>query len=154
MCGSEVEFGEVRWGDVCGSEGGEVRCVDRRSKTVKGGRKTHRGSAFGSVIGLRWRIGGEVRWGDVWIGGLKRSMVEGKLTVGLRLARWSNYREGLAVRWARCDLEWAGSVWVAGLVVKEVAELFLSLTLSLFCAWLGNGLKVKWKCKTISGSNE
>ena len=37
---------------VCGSEGGEVRCVDRRSKTVKGGRKTHRGSAFGSVIGL------------------------------------------------------------------------------------------------------
>ena len=30
--------------------------------------------------------------------------------------------------------------------------LSLSLALSLFCAWPGNGLKVKWKCKTISGS--
>ena len=34
------------------------------------------------------------------------------------------------------------------------SELFLSLALSLFCAWLGNGLKVKWNCKTISESNE
>ena len=33
-------------------------------------------------------------------------------------------------------------------------SLSLSLALSLFCAWPGNGLKVKWKCKTISGSKE
>ena len=136
--------GGVRWG--------EVMCVDRR----------------------------EVRW-CVWIGGLKRSKVEGKLTVGLHLARWSDYREGSVERWcvdrrsktvkggrkthrgfafgSVIELPWriggeVSSVWVAGLVVKEMAELFLSLTLSLFCAWLGNGLKVKWKCKTISGSNE
>ena len=64
--GSAERWGEVRW------------CVDRRSKTVKGGRKTHRGFAFGSVIELPWRIGGEVSsawpgvgWIDVsgWIGG-------------------------------------------------------------------------------------
>ena len=78
--------GGVRWGEVCGSD----LCVDRR---------------WGEV---RW---GEVRWG-VWIGGVKRSTVEGKLTVGLRLARWSDYREGSEVRWARRDPEWAGSVWV------------------------------------------
>ena len=30
----------------------------------------------------------------------------------------------------------------------------LSFSLSFFCAWPENGLKVKWKCKTISGSNE
>ena len=29
-----------------------------------------------------------------------------------------------------------------------------SRSLSLFCAWPGNGLKVKWKCKTIFGSKE
>ena len=156
MCGSDLcvlrRWGSVRWGEVCvsevcGSEGGEVRCVDRRSKTVKGGRKTHRRSAFGSVIGLPWRIGDEVRWGDVWIGGLNRSKVEGKLIVGLRLARWSDYHEGLAVRWARRDrsrLDWR--------LVRGWALSF-SRSLSLLRVE-GNGLKVKWICKTISGSNE
>ena len=33
-------------------------------------------------------------------------------------------------------------------------SLSLSLAFSLFCAWPGNGLKVKWKCKTISRSKE
>ena len=33
-------------------------------------------------------------------------------------------------------------------------SLSLSLALSLFCAWPGNGLKVKWFCKMIFGSNE
>ena len=32
-----------------------------------------------------------------------RSKVEGKLTVGLPKARWSDYREGSAVRWVRRD---------------------------------------------------
>ena len=32
-----------------------------------------------------------------------RSKVEGKLIVGLPKARWSDYREGSAVRWARRD---------------------------------------------------
>ena len=36
-----------------------------------------------------------------------RSKVEGKLTVGLPKARWSDYREGSAVRWARHD--WSGT---------------------------------------------
>ena len=115
--------GGVRWGEVCGSD----LCVDRR---------------WGEV---RW---GEVRWG-VWIGGVKRSTGEGKLTMGLCLARWSNYRDGedrmaeLGVTRSELDrCEWL------------MAELFLSLALSLFCAWPGNGLKVKWKCKTIFGSKE
>ena len=45
--------------------------------------------------------------------------------------------------------------------LDDLGELFFlslslsfSLALSLFCAWPENGLKVKWKCKTISGSNE
>ena len=33
-------------------------------------------------------------------------------------------------------------------------SLSLSLTLSLFCVWPRNNLKVKWKCKTISGSKK
>ena len=34
----------------------------------------------------------------MWIGGVKWSTVEGKLTVGLHLARCSDYREGEEVR--------------------------------------------------------
>ena len=74
-----------------------------------------RGSAFGSVIKLLWRIGGEVSlaWPGVsWIG------VSG--WIGVSFGGWALF--------------------------------FLSL--SLFYAWPGNGLKVKWKCKTISRSKE
>ena len=50
VCGSEVWIGDgVRRGEVrCVAR----RCVDRRCKTVNRERKTHRGSVFGSVIGL------------------------------------------------------------------------------------------------------
>ena len=68
-----------------------------------------RGSTFGSVIGLLWRIGGEV-----------------------------------SSAWPRVS-------WI-GVSFGGWALFFLSL--SLFCTWPGNGLKVKWKCKTISGSKE
>ena len=104
--------GGVWWGEVrCVYQ----RCVDRRevrwgasdwrSKTVNRGRKTHRGSTFGSVIGLPWRIGGEVSstWPGVgWIG------VSG--WIGGRFGGWA---------------------------------LSLSRSLSFFCVWPGNGLKVK-----------
>ena len=108
--------GGVRWGEVCGSDlcvdrrWGEVRWgvwivgVDRTCVWIKGGVR------WGVCLEGVW-IEGEVRLG-VWIRGVKRSTVEGKLTVGLRLARWSDYREGSEVRWARRDPEWAGSVWV------------------------------------------
>ena len=54
-------------------------------------------------------IGGKVRWG-VWIEGVKQLTGEGKLTVGLRLGRWSDYHEGedqlakLGV--TRSELDW------------------------------------------------
>ena len=67
------------------------------------------GSAFGSVIGLPWRIGGEM------------------------------------------SSAWPGVSWT-GVSFGGWALFFLSL--SLFCAWPGNSLKVKWKCKTISRSKE
>ena len=67
------------------------------------------GSTFGSMIGLSWKIGGEV------------------------------------------SSAWPGVNWI-GVSFGGWALFFLSL--SLFCAWLGNGLKVKWKSKTISGSKE
>ena len=69
----------------------------------------------------------------VWIGGVKRSTGEGKLTVGLRLARWSNYREGedrmaeLGVTRSELDrCEWLDRCECSGW-----ALLFLSLSLSL-----------------------
>ena len=40
-----------------------------------------------------------------------RSKVEGKLTVGLPKARWSDHREGSAVRWARRDRSGTNSVF-------------------------------------------
>ena len=128
--GGGVRWGEVRWGVwiglVCGSEVG-----------------------WGEV---RW---GEGRWG-VWIGGVKRSTGEGKLTMGLCLARWSNYRDGedrmaeLGVTRSELDrCEWLDRCECSGW-----ALFFLLLSLSLFRMWPGNGLKWKWKCKTIFGSKE
>ena len=46
-------------------------------------------------------------------------------TVGLRLARWLDYRERLEVRWARRDPEWTGSVWV---LVAELSSFSRSLS--------------------------
>ena len=84
---------------------------------------------------------------------------------------FSRFNEGLqsreAPRWLRSARCFARSRWSWWTILADdlgdwsfgrslyfVAELFLSLALSLFCVWLGNGLKVKWNCKTISGSNE
>ena len=91
---------------------------------------------------------------------LNRSKVEGKLTVGLPKARWSNYREGSAMRWARRDrsgLDRCLVRWSAFLSLSRsfgsLSSFFLSLSLSLLHVE-GNGLKVKLICKTISRSNE
>ena len=43
-------------------------------------------------------------------------------------------------------------LWTISTLSSFFLPLSLSLALSLFCTWPGNGLKVKWKCKTISGS--
>ena len=45
-------------------------------------------------------------------------------------------------------------LWTISTLSSFFLPLSLSLTLSLFCVWPRNGLKVKWKCKTISGSKE
>ena len=45
-------------------------------------------------------------------------------------------------------------IWTISTLSSFFLPLSLSLTLSLFCVWPRNGLKVKWKCKTISGSKE
>ena len=141
-----------------------------------------------------------------------RLKVEGKLTMGLPKAQWSNYHEGSAVRWAWRDRSGTKSafgsltgsafgswldrrldrhlvrdeigVWIGVWFVTKSAfgsltgSAFGSLTnwrldrsfsglLSLLVHWVlsfsgslsllrveGNGLKVKWICKMISGSNE
>ena len=51
---------------------------------------------------------------------------------------------------------WRARLWTISTLSSFFLPLSLSLALSLFlfCAWPGNGLKVKWKCKTISGSKE
>ena len=106
-----------------------------------------------------------------------RSKVEGKLTVGLPKARWSDHREGSAVRWARRDRSGTNSafgswldrrlvlwldrrlvrgwidVWFAHWIGVWFVALSFSRSLSLL-RMEGNGLKVKWICKMISGSNE
>lgn len=83
----------------------------------------------GSDLCVDWRWG-EVRW-SVWIGGVKWSTGEGKLTVDLRLARWSDYREGedwvveLGVTWSELDrCEWLDRCECSGW-----ALFFLSLSL-------------------------
>ena len=43
-------------------------------------------------------------------------------------------------------------LWTISTLSSFFLPLSLSLALSLFCAWPGSGLKVKWKCKTISES--
>ena len=45
-------------------------------------------------------------------------------------------------------------LWTISTLSSFFLPLSLSLAFSLFCAWPGNGLKIKWKCKTISGSKE
>ena len=138
------------------------------------GSDVHVDQTWGSVIVHR-------RWGCMdrrsnW------SKVEGKLTVGLPKARWSDYREGSAVRWARHDRsgtksafasQWWIGVWDAcwsafGSLYDRRLDRSLSLSrslrlvrcvlsfcgsLSLLCVW-GKCLKVKWFCKMIFGSNE
>ena len=59
------------------------------------GSDVHVDQTWGSVTVHR-------RWGCVDRRS-NRSKVEGKLTVGLPKARWSDYREGSAVRWVRRD---------------------------------------------------
>ena len=91
---------EVRWGVWVR---GEVRCVDRRCKTVNRRRKTHHESVFGLVIGL---AGSVIDWLSLawprvsWIGCICLDrcefVAELSLTVGLCLAWWSDYRKGEA----------------------------------------------------------
>ena len=45
-------------------------------------------------------------------------------------------------------------LWTISTISSFFLPLSLSLALSLFCTWPRNGLKVKWRCKTISGSKE
>ena len=60
---------------------------------------------IGSNVHVDWTWGSVIvhrRWGCVDRRS-NRSKVEGKLTVGLTKARWSDYCEGSAVRWAQRD---------------------------------------------------
>ena len=147
------------------------------------GSDVHVDQTWGSVTVHR-------RWGCVDRRS-NRSKVEGKLTMGLPKARWSDYREGSAVRWARHDRSGTNSafgswldrwlvlwldrrlvrgwidVWFAHWICVWFMALSFSRSLSLLVCWAlsfsgslsllrmeGNGLKVKWICKMISGSNE
>ena len=68
------------------------------------------------------------------------------ITINALRDRHSAGNVGERYRWAR--------LWTISTLSSFFLPLSLSLALSLFCTWLGNGLKVKWKCKTISGSKE
>ena len=140
------------------------------------GSDVHVDRTWGSVIVHR-------RWGCVdWRS--NRSKVEGKLTVGLPKAWWSDYCEGSAVRWARRDRsgtksafasQWWIGVWDArwsafgslcdrrldhSLSLSRSRSLHLVRCVLSFCGSLsllrvwGKCLKVKWFCKMISESNE
>ena len=91
------------------------------------------GMWIGLVCGSKV-FGSEVRWG-VWIGGVKRSTGEGKLTVSLCLARWSDWLDRWSTGWAQRDPEWAGSsafVWIG-------VSLWLSSHSPWVCiVWLGD----------------
>ena len=95
---------------------------------------------------------------DRWV---KDRWVEGEIA-----RRWdrAEVRSSGAVRLAQC---WIGVRFVAGSAFASLSSFFLSLSLSLLVRWAlsffcflsllhveGNGLKVKWICKTISRSNE
>ena len=63
----------------------------------------------------------------------------------------------------RSRWSWRSKLWTisASSALDDLYSLFFlspslsfSRSLSLFCAWPENGLKVKWQCKTISGLKE
>ena len=133
------------------------------------GSDVHVDQSWGSVTMHR-------RWGCVDRRS-NRSKVEGKLTVDLPKARWSDYREGSTVRWARRGTkspfasQWWIGVWdtrwsaFGSQVWSAFGSFSLSLTLrlfakcvlfaecvSLFYACYGKCLKVKRLCKMISRS--
>ena len=57
-------------------------------------------------------------------------------------------------RWCRWTISTSSALDNLYFLFFLSPSLFFSRSLSLFCAWPGNGLKVKWKCKTISGSKK
>ena len=127
----------------------------RRERSVLGG----------SVLGCDDLAGGAISVMRVWDGAIEwvfwvwrmgfLGLIEWVFWV------WSNGFDEWVFSIRRSAIEWVrqsrsrflGSRFLFFLSLCA-SELFLSLALSLFCAWLGNGLKVKWNCKTISESNE
>ena len=68
-----------------------------------------------------------------------RSKVEGKLTVGFPKARWSDYREGSAVRWAWCDQSGTKSAFASQWWIGIWFEVG-----SVFGSWRNRRLVRRW----------
>ena len=102
-------------------------------------------------------IGGEIEWWDRRRGRAE-ARSEARLKQQDRAARCCDWRS------ARCDHRTGARSVVAGEVSSSSLfaiwalslfcsrRFFLSVALSLFCAWYGKCLKVKRLCKMISGS--
>ena len=84
-----------------------------------------------------------------------RDWREGEIVIGAVLCAISvisaDYFSGRARLSLWHDRSWAKALYSLFFLSLSLS---LSLALSLFCAWPINGLEVKWKCKTISGSKE
>ena len=97
--------------------------VKLREEGRKRGDWVRRGAAIGTVL-PEITIGAKVRlWSARCFARLRSARCF--VTVGLCLARWSNYHERSKVRWAQRDPEWAGSVWV---LVAELSSFSRSLS--------------------------